>query len=222
MAAAAKEAPTATTPPTPSVAPMSRREFLYYIWAASMALFLAEAGGAILWFAIPRFQAGEFGGVFELDVTEVPPADSGPVAFDEGRFWLVNIGQGNIDRQYTDYPGTKDAYPQTLGVKALYKICVHLGCLYKWVPTNDRFECPCHGSKYLPTGIRIDGPATRNLDVFVVQAVDGGGGVLATTEALAGSLQGSAIVIPAGTVKLVIDTGKRIVGDSNSKPGGGK
>src|SRR5690348_2146582 len=101
MAAAAREAPTATTPP-PSVAPMSRREFLYYIWAASMALFLAEAGGAILWFAVPRFKAGEFGGVFELDVTEIPAPDSGPVSYDAGRFWLVNIGQGDIDRQYNE------------------------------------------------------------------------------------------------------------------------
>jgi len=90
------------------------------------------------------------------------------------------------------------------------------------VPTNDRFECPCHGSKYLPTGVRVDGPATRNLDVFVVQAVDAGGAVLATTEPLAGTLEGVAIAIPAGTVKLVVNTGKRIVGDANSKPGGGK
>ena len=220
MAAAAREAPTASTPP--SVAPMSRREFLYYIWAASMALFLAEAGGAILWFAIPRFRAGEFGGVVELDVAEVPAPDSGPVAFDAGRFWLVNIGQGNIDRQYNDYPVTKVDYPQTAGVKALYKICVHLGCLYKWVPTNDRFECPCHGSKYLPTGTRVDGPATRNLDVFQVTAVDANGTTLATTERLVGTLQGSAIALPAGTAKLRIDTGQRIVGDANSKPGGGK
>ncbi len=220
MAAAAREAPTASTPP--SVAPMSRREFLYYIWAASMALFLAETGGAILWFAIPRFRAGEFGGVFELDIAELPAPDSGPVSYDAGRFWLVNIGQGNIDRQYTDYPETQADYPQTLGVKALYKICVHLGCLYKWVPTNDRFECPCHGSKYLPTGTRVDGPATRNLDVFLVTAVDANGTPLASTEPLVGTLQGSAIAIPPGTAKLRVDTGKRFVGDANSKPGGGK
>ena len=220
MAAAAREAPTATTPP--SVAPMSRREFLYYLWAASMALFLAEAGGAILWFAVPRFKAGEFGGVFELDITEVPAPDSDPVSFDAGRFWLVNIGQGDIDRQYTDHPQTQTDYPQTQGVKALYKICVHLGCLYKWVPTNHRFECPCHGSKYLPTGTRVDGPARRNLDVFIVQAVDANGSVLAETEATVGNLQGSAVALPTGTAKLRVDTGKRIVGDANSAPGGGK
>ncbi|MCC7362296.1 MAG: Rieske 2Fe-2S domain-containing protein [Anaerolineales bacterium] len=220
MAAAAREAPTAKTPP--SVAPMSRREFLYYIWAASMALFLAETGGAILWFAVPRFKAGEFGGVFELDVTAVPAPDSDPVSYDAGRFWLVNIGQGDIDRQYSEHPQTQTDYPQTQGVKALYKICVHLGCLYKWVPTNHRFECPCHGSKYLPTGIRVDGPARRNLDVFIVQAVDANGSVLAQTEALAGNLEGSAVTLPSGTAKLRIDTGKRIVGEVNSKPGGGK
>src|SRR5207237_10715876 len=75
------------TPPS-----MSRREFLYYVWAASMALFLAEGGGAVLWFAVPRFKPGEFGGVFRLDLGKLPPPDGAPVAFDAGRFWLVNVG----------------------------------------------------------------------------------------------------------------------------------
>ena len=63
---------------------LSRREFLYYVWAASMALFMAEAGGALLWFAVPRFRAGEFGGVFTLAAAEVPPPDADPVAYDGG------------------------------------------------------------------------------------------------------------------------------------------
>ena len=219
--AAAEEAPTAT-PTTPSVPPMTRREFLYYIWAASMALFLAEGGGAILWFSVPRFKAGEFGGVFELDIADVPPVDTGPVAFDAGRFWLVNNGPKEIERQYTyNSDKLKVDYPQQPGVKALYKVCVHLGCIYKWVPTNDRFECPCHGSKYLPTGIRVDGPARRNLDVFVLQALDAGGSVIAETKPSAGNLDGAAIDI-TGAVKLRINTGKRIVGQPNSALNGGK
>ena len=44
----------------PPQSPLSRREFLYYLWASSMALFIAEAGGAVLWFAYPRFRAGQF------------------------------------------------------------------------------------------------------------------------------------------------------------------
>ena len=74
---------------------MTRREFLYYIWAASMALFMAETGGAILWFAYPRFKAGEFGGTFELNVSDIPAPGTGPKAFDEGRFWLVNLGESS-------------------------------------------------------------------------------------------------------------------------------
>jgi cytochrome b6-f complex iron-sulfur subunit len=195
---------------------MTRREFLYYIWMASMAILTAQADGATLWFAYPRFKAGEFGGVFTIEVSEAPPPDSGPKAYDAGRFWLVNLG----DKHANDPRQPKD-FPQTMGIKALYKICVHLGCLYKWVPTNDRFECPCHGSKYLPTGARIDGPARRNLDVFLVEALDANGNVIAKTERKEGNLEGSAIDI-TGAVKLRVSTGTRIVGAPNTRPGGGR
>ena len=211
MAAPAKPAPAA-----PAVAPMTRREFLYYIWAASMALLTAQAGGATLWFAYPRFRVGQFGGIFELDISEVPPPDSGPKPYDAGRFWLVNLGDQNVAD-----PRQPQDYPQAKGIKALYKICVHLGCLYKWVPTNDRFECPCHGSKYLPSGSRVDGPARRNLDVFIVQALDAGGNVIAETAPQTGNLEGAAIDV-TGAVRLRVNTGRRIVGDVNSRPGGGK
>ncbi len=213
MTAPASQAPASKANAAPSTPPMTRREFLYYIWAASMAILTAQAGGATVWFALPRFKAGEFGGVFELNLTDVPAPDSGPKPFDSGRFWLVNIGDKNVGDQRQ--PGE---YPQTKGLKALYKVCVHLGCLYKWVPTNDRFECPCHGSKYLPTGTRIEGPATRNLDVFVIEAVDASGKVIAKTE---GTEDGAAIDL-TGAAKIRINTGKRIMGGVNTKPGGGK
>ncbi|MBI4770962.1 MAG: Rieske 2Fe-2S domain-containing protein [Chloroflexi bacterium] len=202
---------------SPQTTPMTRREFLYYIWGASMALFMAEFGGAFVWFLLPRFKAGEFGGIFTLDPGAIPPPDSGPAEFAAGRFWLVNLGEKALSdsRQPTDYP-------QTAGVKALYKVCVHLGCLYRWAPTNDRYECPCHGSKYLLSGSRIDGPARRNLDLFVVQAVDANGNVLAETAPLDGSEEGAAIQMPAGAVALRVNTGKRIIGAVNTKPGGGR
>jgi cytochrome b6-f complex iron-sulfur subunit len=195
---------------------MTRREFLYYLWTASMALFMAQTGGALLWFLVPRFRAGEFGGVFELDLDKIPSPDSGPVPFDDGRFWLVNLGAKSVSD-----PRLPKDYPQTQGVKALYKICVHLGCIYKWVPTNDRFECPCHGSKYLPSGVRVDGPARRNLDVFVIQAVDASGKVLAETKPAEGTVDGAAINV-TGAAKLRVNTGLRINGAFNQKPGGGK
>ncbi len=141
------------TEPAVSV-PLSRREFLYYLWGASMAVFLAGSAGASLWFMLPRFREGEFGGVFTVPVSDVPPADSDPMEYAAGRFWLVNVGPKTVGD-----PRQPHDYKMQAGVKALYKVCVHLGCIYRWTPTNDRFECPCHGSKYLKSGTRIDGPA---------------------------------------------------------------
>ena len=132
----------------------------------------------------------------------------------------MNLG----DKTLSD-PRQPDDYAPHPGVSALYKVCVHLGCLYKWVPTNDRFECPCHGSKYLTNGVRIDGPARRNLDVLVVQAVDASGQVLAETkrgDTDSDEQAGAPIELPAGTVALRVNTGLRVQGAFNSQPGGGR
>ena len=195
---------------------VSRREFLYYIWASSLALFMAEAGGAILWFAYPRLKAGELGGRFTIKVDELPPPDSAPKAYDAGRFWLVNV-----DQAAAADPRHPSGFAPQPGVVALYKICVHLGCLYQWKPTNDRFECPCHGSKYLKDGTRVHRPATRNLDRFLIRAVDAEGKVLAETktgEADADPSVGGPMALPPGTVALQVDTGKRIQGRRNDGP----
>ena len=181
-----------------------------------MALFLAEGGGAVLWFAVPRFKAGEFGGVFTLDLAKLPPSDAAPTAFDAGRFWLVNVGPttGADPR----HPAGQATRP---GVLAIYKVCVHLGCIYDWKPTNNRFECPCHGSKYLKDGTRVHGPANRNLDRFVVRALDAEGKVLGETvrgDANQNPAAGAPLGLPPGTTTLQIDTGLRVKGSNSGGP----
>jgi cytochrome b6-f complex iron-sulfur subunit len=209
----------AATPPTTAAPGMTRREFLYYIWGASMALLTAEAAGAILWFAMPRFKAGEFGGTFTVDVARLPQPDSGPVPYNEGKFWLVNIGPQAAQKRQARGNSPQGTKP---GIVALYKVCTHLGCLYKWVDLNNRFECPCHGSKFNLNGTWIEGPAPRNLDRFVIRAVDASGNVLAETPlgdpdaAASGPVPGDPIEIPPGTVQLIVDTGKRVRGASHA------
>lgn len=214
MSEADAQAPAEIEPPVR--VPLSRREFLNYLWGVSLAVFMAGSGGATIWLLIPNFREGEFGGVIPVLEEDIPDPDTGPKEFPKGRFWLVNLGQKDVsdDRQPADYPLQE-------GVRAIYKVCTHLGCLYKWVPTSDQFECPCHGSKFLLTGARIDGPARRNLDVFPISAVDEAGNELARTEPSMGSQEGTPIQIPPGTVELRIDTGRRIVGARSSKDGGG-
>lgn len=59
------------------------------------------------------------------------------------------------------------------GPRALYMVCTHLGCLYKWEQSNNRFECPCHGSKFSREGYYIEGPAGRSLDTFEITIENG-------------------------------------------------
>jgi cytochrome b6-f complex iron-sulfur subunit len=174
--------------PKVEVAAPSRREFLYYIWGASMALLLGETTAAIIWFSLPRFKEGTFGGVFNFPPERIPTTDTGPLNVPEGRFWVSNVPDQ--------------------GLVILYAVCTHLGCLPKWVDNNNRFECPCHGSKYEKSGKYIEGPAPRSLDRFAttVTFTDG------TTAAM--NAAGDPIPLNGRTIARVqIDTGRRIKRD---------
>lgn len=133
---------------------MNRREFLTYAWGGVLGLVTLQSAVGLFQFMMPRFKAGEFGGVFYLGPeTALPQIGASPEAVTSGKFWLVN---------------TEDQGPI-----ALYMVCTHLGCLYKWEQANNRFECPCHGSKFTREGFFIEGPAPRSLDQFVVTIENG-------------------------------------------------
>jgi len=43
-------------------------------------------------------------------------------------------------------------------------VCTHLGCTPDWIPTQNIFHCPCHGSEYDVDGMNFAGPAPRPMD----------------------------------------------------------
>jgi cytochrome b6-f complex iron-sulfur subunit len=43
-------------------------------------------------------------------------------------------------------------------------VCTHLGCTPDWLPQQNMFHCPCHGSEYDPEGVNFAGPAPRPMD----------------------------------------------------------
>lgn len=46
----------------------------------------------------------------------------------------------------------------------IFARCTHLGCTPDWLPQQNMFHCPCHGSEYDPEGINFAGPAPRPMD----------------------------------------------------------
>lgn len=169
-------------------APVTRREFLNYAFLASLGIFFVALGGATFVFALPRFGAGEFGGLFSLGAAGdvIPSLTAAPSPNTPSRAWVTQTEQGAL---------------------ALYNVCPHLGCLYGWQEVANRFECPCHGSKYQKDGTYIEGPAPRSLDRFGIRFMDASGQVLSETNA-----KGAPLPIPTPNAVMVVDTAKIILG----------
>jgi cytochrome b6-f complex iron-sulfur subunit len=60
------------------------------------------------------------------------------------------------------------------GVYALYAKCTHLGCTPRWLKSEAKFKCPCHGSGFYMSGVNFEGPAPRPLERVRVALADDG------------------------------------------------
>lgn len=70
----------------------------------------------------------------------------------EGRVIAAGAGQHAVHR---------DADGKLHAVAAR---CTHLGCIVRWNAGEQSWDCPCHGSRFEPTGAVLTGPATQPLE----------------------------------------------------------
>ena len=54
------------------------------------------------------------------------------------------------------------------GVRAVSRICTHLGCRVSYQRDKEYIECPCHQSRFSREGKRFAGPAQKDLPQFEV------------------------------------------------------
>jgi cytochrome b6-f complex iron-sulfur subunit len=60
------------------------------------------------------------------------------------------------------------------GIYAVFAKCTHLGCTPRWLTTENKFKCPCHGSGFYKDGLNFEGPAPRPLDRFEISLAEDG------------------------------------------------
>ncbi|MDI3317939.1 MAG: Rieske 2Fe-2S domain-containing protein [Bacillota bacterium] len=142
------EKPSAQPKPAPEPEKVSRRRLLRYLMWGSTGVFTLAVAGTGLGMFWPRKIEGFGGKVVAGPVSKFAQPLSVTVVR-EGKFYVSHVTR---------------KYAPTEGLIALYWRCVHLGCTVPWVPAEDRFHCPCHGSIYDHAGKNIAGPAPRPLD----------------------------------------------------------
>jgi Rieske Fe-S protein len=82
------------------------------------------------------------------------PAEAGSVE-------EVPIGTGRIVRINGERVAVyRDAHDH---VSCHSAICSHMGCVVRWNAAERTWDCPCHGSRFTPTGRVIAGPAENPL-----------------------------------------------------------
>ena len=146
---------TATVAPPSGSPVMNRREFLSWSVLAWGAFIAATTGALsiVLRYMFPNV-------LFE-------PQNSFKAGYPE------DYETGVVDERWKEKYGVW-IVRTTEGIYALAAICTHLGCTPNWLPAENKFKCPCHGSGFNKLGVNFEGPAPRPLERYRISLAEDG------------------------------------------------
>lgn len=101
------------------------------------------------------------------------------------------VESGEVDTVDQIKPGEGAIIRRGLAKHAVYRtedgsliersaVCTHVGCIVHWNGFEKCWDCPCHGSQFLPDGSVLNGPAVRPL--AEVEGADTSGGETRVTD----------------------------------------
>ena len=131
---------------------VSRREFLNYIWAASIAVFMAGNGIVAFLFAWPRKPIQSV----LIEAALLPASGSAPTTMPTNTLPNPYRQMGGI--QLTTGPGHVFLAHLAEGLVTLDVRCTHQGCVMPFSESARRFDCPCHGAQFTLNGTYLLAP----------------------------------------------------------------
>ncbi|MGD1953200.1 MAG: cytochrome b6-f complex iron-sulfur subunit [Leptolyngbyaceae cyanobacterium] len=144
---------------------LSRRQLLNFLTGAVVATTAGSALYPVGKFLMPPKDIVEGGGTLAKDILGSPIPISQILAEAPGTRALIAGLTGE-----PTYLIVKDN--QTLDDRGIVNNCTHLGCTFPWIPADQQFQCPCHGSRYTPDGVVVRGPADKPLKLVHVAIKD--------------------------------------------------
>jgi glycine/D-amino acid oxidase-like deaminating enzyme/nitrite reductase/ring-hydroxylating ferredoxin subunit len=103
--------------------------------------------------SLGRFAKENLDAATHLVGDRVKPEVSSLDAIEPGHGALVRSGREKV-AVYRDEGGD---------LHACSAVCTHLGCLVHWNRSARTWDCPCHGSRFSPHGVVLNGPAVEDL-----------------------------------------------------------
>jgi hypothetical protein len=110
---------------------LTRREFLYWLWAGSLIVLIVAVIGVSYWYSLPRSRPISVANIEDLEVG-VP---------------VLRGVNGDVDIYLVRFDNDFRAWDAFSSLS---------GCRYVWVAFNRRFEDPCSGAKWCADGTIAD------------------------------------------------------------------